>query len=478
MPDCTVDVHRNGNLHAHAGIGPATMPMHIDLDATPIHEALRLGQHRDQESRGQRRTGRARARPKRRELLALRGKCPGTAVSTRSASGWRAAAGADTRRADTAVLVVCTSVWIDVGNGHRSPESECFAPASRNECSSVRVGLVLLGRMLAGLQDSRPRPSAARGCSRHWTRSRSRCIDDYRAAAAIFRSCSSRGAVGRAIVDCLIASRCATATRCSRATATFDAHRARTDCARRSPEQALLESAPFAPSPPHDRPHPLRPEPHRHAAHRRRAHGAVLLALRAPPRRHVHPAHRGHRPRALHARGGAGDPRRHAVARPRPRRGPVLPDAAHGPVPRGHRPVPARRQGLPLLLLQGRTRRDARRADGAQGKAALRRPLPPPHGAGRRRQPGGALPQSGRGPGGRRRRRARPDHVRQRRARRPDHRALRRHAHLQLLRGGRRLRHAGHARDPRRRPHQQHAAADQACCARSASSRRCTRTCR
>ena len=49
--------------------------------------------------------------------------------------------------------------------------------------------------------------------------------------------------------------------------------------------------------------HPLRPQSHRHAAHRRRAHGAVLLALRAPPRRHVHPARRGHRPRAFDPRG-------------------------------------------------------------------------------------------------------------------------------------------------------------------------------
>ena len=52
-----------------------------------------------------------------------------------------------------------------------------------------------------------------------------------------------------------------------------------------------------------------------------RRHGGVL-----------HPAHRGHRPRALHAGGSAGDPGRHEVARPRSRRGAVLPDAAHGSV--------------------------------------------------------------------------------------------------------------------------------------------------
>ena len=58
--------------------------------------------------------------------------------------------------------------------------------------------------------------------------------------------------------------------------------------------------------------------------------------------------------------------------------GPFYQTAAHGPVQGGHRPVPPRGQGLPLLLQQGRARRDARRADGPQGEAALRRPLPPP----------------------------------------------------------------------------------------------------
>ena len=45
--------------------------------------------------------------------------------------------------------------------------------------------------------------------------------------------------------------------------------------------------------------HPLRPQPHRLPPHRRRAHRALLLGVRAEARRHVHPAHRGHRPRAL-----------------------------------------------------------------------------------------------------------------------------------------------------------------------------------
>ena len=78
----------------------------------------------------------------------------------------------------------------------------------------------------------------------------------------------------------------------------------------------------------------------------------------------------------------------------------------------------------------------------AQGEAALRRAVPRSQGARAGREPGRALPQSGRGTGGRGRRDPRPDHVRQQRARRPDHRAFGRHADLQLLRRGGRLRHA------------------------------------
>ena len=91
--------------------------------------------------------------------------------------------------------------------------------------------------------------------------------------------------------------------------------------------------------------------------------------------RHVHPAHRGHRPGALDAGGRAGDPRRDGVARPRLRRGAVLPDAADGPLSRGARRHARARTRLSLLHDARRARRAARRADGARRKAALRRPL-------------------------------------------------------------------------------------------------------
>ncbi len=191
------------------------------------------------------------------------------------------------------------------------------------------------------------------------------------------------------------------------------------------------------------------------------------MGVRAPPRRHVHPAHRGHRRRALHPRGGEGDPRRDDLARPRLRRGPVLPDAADGPLSRGRRRHAGAGARVPLLHVAGRARGAAGRADGARREAALRRALAAGAcGGGGARAPRGGraghpLPQPAGRHGRLGRSRQGPDRDRQRRARRPRHRPPRRHADVQLLRRRRRPRHADHARRPRRRPRQQHAAADQ-----------------
>src|SRR5207248_1502939 len=76
----------------------------------------------------------------------------------------------------------------------------------------------------------------------------------------------------------------------------------------------------------------------------------------------------------------------------------------------------------------------------------------------RPRRPRTPLPHSARGGNRHRRPREGPGRVPERRSGRLHHRALGRHARLQLLRGGRRPRHADHARDPRRRPPRQHAA--------------------
>ena len=74
--------------------------------------------------------------------------------------------------------------------------------------------------------------------------------------------------------------------------------------------------------------------------------------------------------------------------------------------------------------------------------------------------------------------RQRADHVPQRGARRSRAPARRRRADLQLRRGRRRHRHGDHARDPRRRPRQQHAAPDQHLSGRSERTCRSSRTCR
>ena len=58
----------------------------------------------------------------------------------------------------------------------------------------------------------------------------------------------------------------------------------------------------------------VRAQPHGAAARRQRAHGALQLAAGAPHGRHVRPAHRGHRLRAIDARVGGRHPRRPAVA--------------------------------------------------------------------------------------------------------------------------------------------------------------------
>ena len=135
-----------------------------------------------------------------------------------------------------------------------------------------------------------------------------------------------------------------------------------------------------------------------------------------------------------------------------------------------------------LLHERGRARRAARAPDGRQGKAALRRHLAARARQGtaagaRGRAAGAALHEPGRWHGGVGRQGQGPHRDRQRRTRRPGDRPARRHAHLQLLRGGRRHRHGDHARDPRRRPRQQHAAPDQHLPRARRKSRRCTRTC-
>ena len=196
-------------------------------------------------------------------------------------------------------------------------------------------------------------------------------------------------------------------------------------------------------------------------------------------RRQVHPARRGHRPRAVHRRGGARHPRGHGVARAQGRRGSVLPDAALRPVPGGAsrrccstaRPITATAPSRSSMRCAS-SRSRARRSRATPGICRERtEPRPGVDPVVRFRNPAdGAVVV--RGPG------ARGGHVPEHRARRSDHRALGRHAHLQLLRGGRRHGHGRHPRDSRRRPSEQHAAADEHAAGARARRRRRMRTCR
>ena len=214
-------------------------------------------------------------------------------------------------------------------------------------------------------------------------------------------------------------------------------------------------------------PHALRAESHRLPAPRQRPHRAVSVGVRAPAQRHVHPAHRGHRRRALDAGSRAGDPRRDGVARARLRRGSVLPDAADGPLPRGaRRPARARPRVSRLHVARTSSTRCARssmaRGEKPRYDGRWRPENAEGHDAAARRRAGDPLSQPGR-------RASSPGTTRVKgrieiaNAELDDlvHRARRRHADVQLLRRRRRRRHAHHARDPRRRPRQQHAAPDQ-----------------
>ena len=106
---------------------------------------------------------------------------------------------------------------------------------------------------------------------------------------------------------------------------------------------------------------PLRPLAHRLPPRRRRPHGALQLALRPADRRHLRPAHRGHRPGAQHRRRTpASSSTGSSWLGITWDEGPFF-QGAYGAAPPGRRRAPARRgQGLPLLLHPGGARRAAR----------------------------------------------------------------------------------------------------------------------
>ena len=216
------------------------------------------------------------------------------------------------------------------------------------------------------------------------------------------------------------------------------------------------------------------PISHRSTARRQRAHGAVQLAAGPRQGRHLHPAHRGHRRRALDARVGDEHPRGPALARPRLGRGagrrraarPVPPERAAAPVRVVRERAGRRRPCLLLLLFAGEARGGPR--------SRRRRPSRPPkyHGTCRAltRDEARARIEAGERPVVRFKV---PENVevtfhdlvrgdvtlQHRGDRRSGDRALGRPARVQLRRRGRRCADGDHARDPRRGSHLEHAAA-------------------
>ena len=201
------------------------------------------------------------------------------------------------------------------------------------------------------------------------------------------------------------------------------------------------------------------PAPTRLPAHRQRAHRAVQLVAGASRRRHVHPAHRGHRRRPLDRRVDRADPAGAALGRSRLGRGPVPPESSLRRVPRRRAAAARRRRRVRVLLHRGRGARAQRAGDARGPRARLRRPLPGSHPRaarrvrGRGQAPVGSLPHA----------RRRPQHVCRRRARgsvgrvvddlRFRDRALERYAGVLLGQRRRRRRHAHHARVARRGSH-------------------------
>ena len=219
---------------------------------------------------------------------------------------------------------------------------------------------------------------------------------------------------------------------------------------------------------------PLRPQPDRAASRRQRAHGAVQLAARARPRRHLHPPHRGHRRRALDHGVRAEHPRGSALARARlgrrarrrRRGGPVPPVRAAASLRLVRQRAARRRPRVLLLLLAAEARSGTPQRCSRPG---VRRSTPAPAATFRPRTARGGstrasapavrfrVPERHRRhvPGSRPRRR----HLQHRRHRRSGPRALRRPSGLQLRGGRRRCADGDHACDPRRGPHLEHAAA-------------------
>lgn len=104
------------------------------------------------------------------------------------------------------MLAVDTSVWIDFLNGHHSLESEYLSACLADDVPIVLPGIVL-AEILAGLKGE---SEAQRMTSLldAFDAAPESSPEDYRAAAAIYRSCRQAGGGVGSVVDCVIAQVC------------------------------------------------------------------------------------------------------------------------------------------------------------------------------------------------------------------------------------------------------------------------------
>ena len=104
------------------------------------------------------------------------------------------------------MIVVDTSVWIDVLNEHDTLKAQrCIGLLE--DGAPLAVTDVIVTEILQGLRSDRE-ASRVEGYLRHFPILRLEAVDDFVSAAALCRRARARGVTIRSTVDCLIASVC------------------------------------------------------------------------------------------------------------------------------------------------------------------------------------------------------------------------------------------------------------------------------
>ena len=103
-------------------------------------------------------------------------------------------------------MIVDTSVWVDFLNGHASWQAERLAKAIEDNEAIALPGLVYT-EILIGLKNDQAAQRIAQLLSAFtWVTEAN--LQDYGAAAALYRQCRTQGVTIRSTIDCLIAQLC------------------------------------------------------------------------------------------------------------------------------------------------------------------------------------------------------------------------------------------------------------------------------